>query len=143
MDLSSHDVLFLLGAIELAACAGCALYWLIGRGPEARGPGSPRRRAARPPDAGPAAVAAGPAPEPPPPASASASPVGPGPAAAAPVDDLADTGRHHVPDGLLHSVTYRLSADLRARARVPGPTGGPSGRIPGQGRACDDVPLPT
>jgi hypothetical protein len=35
-------------------------------------------------------------------------------------DDPADTGRHHVPDVLLHSPTYRLSADCRARARVPG-----------------------
>ena len=33
-----------------------------------------------------------------------------------------DSGRHHVPDELLHSATIRLSADGRARARVPHPT---------------------
>ena len=33
-----------------------------------------------------------------------------------------DSGRHHVPDELLHSATIRLSADGRARARVRHPT---------------------
>lgn len=58
------------------------------------------------------------------------------PAAAAEraADDLADTGRHHVPDELLQAATYRLSADRRARARVPGAAGGLSIQIPGQGR---------
>ncbi|HEX8344325.1 MAG TPA: hypothetical protein VF657_06210, partial [Actinoplanes sp.] len=38
-----------------------------------------------------------------------------------PVDDTAGAGRHHVPDELLRAVTYRLSQDRVARARVPQP----------------------
>ena len=65
-------------------------------------------------------------------------------------NDVSDSGRHHVPDELLQAATYRLSADRRARARVPGAAGGLSIQIPGQGRssadgrrgaASDDVPL--
>jgi hypothetical protein len=35
--------------------------------------------------------------------------------------DLESTGRHHLPDGLLHGATYRLSADRVARAKVRSP----------------------
>jgi hypothetical protein len=34
--------------------------------------------------------------------------------------DVEDSGRHRVPEALLQAPTYRLSADRRARARVPG-----------------------
>ncbi len=106
MDFSTDDVLFVLGGIELAACVGCALYWLIGRGAEARPARTPARRV-------PATArthlrtghAGGPQP-----VSTSHRTVG---------DDLDDTGRHHVPDALLQASTYRLSADRRARAKVP------------------------
>lgn len=120
MDLSTNDVLFLLGATEVAACVGCALYWLLGRGSEARParrkppsrsarPAPARRRAAREERGATEAAAQPPAV----PAEAV------GAAGHATDSDLSDTGRHHVPDELLHSPTYRLSADLRARAKVP------------------------
>jgi hypothetical protein len=32
---------------------------------------------------------------------------------------LETTGRHHIPDELLHVATYKLSADRLARAKVP------------------------
>jgi hypothetical protein len=63
--------------------------------------------------------------------------------------DPADTGRHHVPDALLQARTYQLSADRRARARVPG-SDERSHVVPGQGRhqpkrrrgaASDDAPV--
>lgn len=219
MDLSTNDVLFVLGAIELAACVGCALYWLKGRGSEGR---PVRRRAAREkPGPAPARTGIGAAAggvggatrafrptahaeqaalrvpgtaadtefpsHPGAPAEWAAAP-GPhdelitsprgerarpsprreqsaGPAAPAgetssrhpePAlderNDVSDSGRHHVPDELLQASTYRLSADRRARARVPGAAGGLSIQIPGQGRpaaddrrgaASDDVPLHT
>ena len=34
-------------------------------------------------------------------------------------DALETTGRHHIPDELLHMATYKLSADRLARAKVP------------------------
>lgn len=37
---------------------------------------------------------------------------------AAPAPDPADTGRHHLPDGLLSMRTYQLGPDRVARARV-------------------------
>ena len=252
MDLSTNDVLFVLGAIELAACVGCALYWLMGRGSEARparrgtgsGRSAVRRRAARekqgspPVRSGTGAAAGGvgaatrafrptthaeqaairipgtaadaeqagirhlgtaadtefPS-HPGAPAEWAAAPgryeeliasprgdrarpsprrertAGPAFSAGqtasrhpdvhagqvsepAPDErnDVSDSGRHHVPDELLQASTYRLSADRRARARVPGAAGGLSIQIPGQGRppaddrrgaASDDVPLHT
>jgi hypothetical protein len=35
--------------------------------------------------------------------------------------DPETTGRHHLPDSLLHGATYRLSADRVARAKVRSP----------------------
>ncbi len=115
MDISTNDVLFLLGAIEVVACLGCALYWLIGRGAEARPArrvgaarrAPVRRRVSRERPEAPMVAPQAPA------VAAEAVP-------AAEPDELSDSGRHHVPDHLLHSPTYRLSADLRARAKVPG-----------------------
>ncbi|MFI5931770.1 hypothetical protein [Actinoplanes sp. NPDC051494] len=34
------------------------------------------------------------------------------------IEDPADTGRHHLPDGLLSMPTYQLGPDRVARARV-------------------------
>jgi hypothetical protein len=144
MDLSTNNVLFLLGGIELVACVGCALYWLVGRGSEARAPVRRAARTAAPrrPRRGVSVhdgaaepsglIPAGPE------AESQAAPVRDGrrmtdAETVATTDDPADTGRHHVPDVLLHSPTYRLSADRLARARVPG-ADELSYQIPGPGR---------
>ncbi|WP_067508171.1 hypothetical protein [Actinoplanes sp. TFC3] len=42
-------------------------------------------------------------------------------AAPEPVDELSDSGRHHIPVELLDLPTYRLYPDRLARARVHGP----------------------
>ncbi len=136
MDLSTNDVLFLLGAIEVLACVGCALYWLVGRGAEARPPrrkpptrsvrSAPGRRASREGRGATEREERG-ATEREERGATEAAPRHPAVPAeavgavghAVESDDLSDTGRHHVPDQLLHSPTYRLSADLRARAKVP------------------------
>jgi hypothetical protein len=36
-------------------------------------------------------------------------------------DDLESSGRHRVPEELMQAVTYSLSPDRVARAKVPGP----------------------
>lgn len=130
MDLSTNDVLFLLGVVELAACVGCALYWLIGRDSAAR-PARQARRTTRPAPARSTPAVSAPA------VSIPAVSI-PAPSRQVP-DEVSDTGRHHVPDELLHSTTYRLPADRRARARVPEPASGPLYQVPGQaGRTAAD-----
>ena len=95
MDLSTLDILLGLAAIALITVAGIAVHH--------------RRR--------PAPIAT----TPPPPASSSSSepsgsavsPGSPGSSSPSP----SETGRHHVPNGLLDSPTTRLRPDILARAR--------------------------
>ena len=92
MDLSTTDLLLLLGVTAIAAGIGRTIHRLIRRDTSARTPaphpGAPRAEPVR--------------------ATASL-----------PVGESAGTGRHHASDDLLQAVTYRLSLDRRARARVP------------------------
>jgi hypothetical protein len=90
MDFSIEDVLHGLWAVQVAGCVGLVGYWL--RRTAAKSPAPAGRHASG------ITRAVSPQPEP---------------------DPLEDTGRHHVPHHLLHSPTYRLSADRVARAQVP------------------------
>ena len=107
MDLSASDILIALGVVELAGCLVCGFFWLRGRDVELPWASARSARPARP-----AFFSAGPVHR-----VRTARHL-----AAAPDPSPEDSGRHHVPDELLHSVTIRLSPDGRARAKVPHPT---------------------
>jgi hypothetical protein len=102
MDFSIEDVLHGLWAVQAVGCAGLVGYWLHHR-TAAENPAPARPRHSHQPAVRHATVRA----------------AEPAPAPRPEPDPLEDTGRHHVPHHLLHSPTYRMSADRVARAKVP------------------------